>query len=1413
MCHDHFQVELGPLINFIVGKNGSGKSAVLTAITLCLGGKASATNRGQSLKSFIKEGKESATIVVRIKNHGDGAYLPDDYGQSILVERHFSKSGTSSFKIKAENGRIMSTKKAELDAIIDHFQLQFDNPMNVLSQDMARQFLSSSSPAEKYKFFVKGVQLEQLDQDYRLMEESGDQIEEKLQAKAQDISILEDRMKKAFKRLNISDQQSSLRDRIKNIQGQMAWAQVEEQERIKDSLEAELSTTDSQKAEAEAEIERCDSAIREVEAENETAAEYTRGVSARVENAQSERNDIQARNDETMGERHELQAQQRGIRELRDNTKSRVAETQQKIEQETQRLANLHGGGYAQKLEELEKAREDAADTRRRIEAHDKEINPDIRIAAEQEIAAEPPVLQARRDVQEAEALLQNLTRSDKSPGFPDKMPLLLRAIQQEQSFTEKPIGPVGNFVTLLKPEWSSILESSFGMTLNGFIVTSKRDQSILSGIMQRVNCGGHLDTSQHEPDQQFDTVLRIDNELVRRQLVINHGIEQNLLIESLEEASSVLFDGERPRNVKRCYCINQTDRRRGIHLSYSRTGEPSQTPVSVYSGNPRMKSDRNSQLRVQRDTVANLRQTLNSREEALRSARSHHTRCKQARERHERMRNELRVESQRKDDRVEELEEALQRESEGDGDLEILQATLREIESELQINEGSYNDAVNAIADVMQTIKTIRQELKHKDDEISQIKEELKVAESEQQRVTDKRRKKIAEKNRAVERLEETNQTKTRLEQKLEHAVKTVLEYREKASMVSERVEIPEGETAESIDKKLTRLQRDIHRYDRELGGTRDEIVSEAQKTKNDHEQAQSQVLEFQNLLEILKRTLKNRKDRWHVFRSHISHRAKVEPDITKDSSEGRGARTLSGGEKSFSQVCLLLALWEAMGSPVRCLDEFDVYMDHINRKMAIDMLLYAARRSIGRQFILITPGSRAEITLDADVKVKEDANSEHKWKDQLKLPAKDGRPQTEDVTATKGLEFEDFYIKRELMMGIFEAGFEKPSPIQEETIPVALTGRDILARAKNGTGKTAAFIIPTLERINPKSTKTQALILVPTRELALQTSHVCKTLGKHLGINVMVTTGGTGLMDDIIRLNDAVHILVGTPGRVLDLASKGVADLSECPTFVMDEADKLLSPEFTPVIEQLLSFHPKDRQVMLFSATFPMIVKSFKINQSIIFCNSTNRVELLAKKITELGYSCFYSHARMLQQHRNRVFHDFRNGVCRNLVCSDLLTRGIDIQAVNVVINFDFPKNAETYLHRIGRSGRFGHLGLAINLINWDDRFNLYKIEQELGTEIQPIPQNIDKKLYVYDSPDTIPRPISNPVQQAQGSATNPINGDRRHNHHAAGGHYQPRGRGSYRGGRGQGQRRNMQPQINTPQGHPGGKPQAPA
>lgn len=404
--------------------------------------------------------------------------------------------------------------------------------------------------------------------------------------------------------------------------------------------------------------------------------------------------------------------------------------------------------------------------------------------------------------------------------------------------------------------------------------------------------------------------------------------------------------------------------------------------------------------------------------------------------------------------------------------------------------------------------------------------------------------------------------------------------------------------------------------------------------------------------------------------------------------------------------------------------------------------------------------------------------SKDEGEWRSKLILPAKDRRVKTADVTATKGNEFEEFCLSRPLLMGIFEKGWEKPSPIQEAAIPGALLGRDVLARAKNGTGKTGAYIIPVLQQLDVTQNHIQALVIVPTRELALQTSQICIELSKHMKARVMVTTGGTNLKDDILRIMENVHVIIATPGRILDLMEKKVAKMDKCKILVMDEADKLLSQDFTQMLDNVISFLPKDRQILLFSATFPVTVRDFmqkhlkdameinlmeeltlkgvtqyyafvqekqkvhclntlfsklQINQSIIFCNSTQRVELLAKKIAELGYSCYYIHAKMSQPHRNRVFHDFRQGLCRNLVCSDLFTRGIDIQAVNVVINFDFPKMAETYLHRIGRSGRFGHLGIAINLITYEDRHNLQRIETELGTEIKPIPKVIDKSLYV--------------------------------------------------------------------------------
>lgn len=414
-------------------------------------------------------------------------------------------------------------------------------------------------------------------------------------------------------------------------------------------------------------------------------------------------------------------------------------------------------------------------------------------------------------------------------------------------------------------------------------------------------------------------------------------------------------------------------------------------------------------------------------------------------------------------------------------------------------------------------------------------------------------------------------------------------------------------------------------------------------------------------------------------------------------------------------------------------------------------------------------------QLKAEDEKKIKEEGEA---WKSSISRPPPDNRIRTEDVQGSKQMEFEHFKLNRNLLKGIYEMGWEQPTPIQEDSIPLALQGHDIVARAKNGTGKTASFIVPVLQRVDAYTPHIQAVVIVPTRELALQTSHIMKNVSKYLRVEVMVSTGGTSLSEDIMRLMNPVHVIVATPGRLLDLANRNVAKMDKVRMLVLDEADKLLSDNFQGVMADLLEYIPNDRQMLLFSATYPESVRDFQrtymhprahlinkmeeltlkgitqfyayleekekvaciaalfkklnINQSIIFCKSVVRVELLAQAIVGMGSECLYIHAKMDQEERNEVFHRFRNGQSRHLVATDLVTRGIDIQSVNVVINFDFPQSAETYLHRVGRAGRFGHLGIAINLITEADKADMFRIETELDCTIDPIPKDVDEALY---------------------------------------------------------------------------------
>lgn len=369
----------------------------------------------------------------------------------------------------------------------------------------------------------------------------------------------------------------------------------------------------------------------------------------------------------------------------------------------------------------------------------------------------------------------------------------------------------------------------------------------------------------------------------------------------------------------------------------------------------------------------------------------------------------------------------------------------------------------------------------------------------------------------------------------------------------------------------------------------------------------------------------------------------------------------------------------------------------------------------------------------------------------------------------------FDSLQLKETLHRGICSYGFEKPSKIQATAIPKVLSGVDLVAQSQSGTGKTATFVISILQKLDPEKAACQALILAPTRELALQIEKVTRAISKYMNIEVMACIGGTSVRDDSERLKRGVHIVVGTPGRVYDMIShRKTLKTSELKIVCLDEADEMLSKGFCEQIELIFKELPSESQVLLMSATLsPEIIditkrfmndaeyillknedltlegirqfyvnvgkeqwkletlcdlyNTFTITQCIIYCSRKKIVDWLAEEMGKRDFTVSCMHADMNHQERQDILDEFRTGASRVLITTDVLSRGIDIQQVSLVINFDLPNNKETYIHRIGRSGRYGRKGVAINFVTEQDAKNLKEIEQYYDTQVVEMPEDI--------------------------------------------------------------------------------------
>lgn len=378
-------------------------------------------------------------------------------------------------------------------------------------------------------------------------------------------------------------------------------------------------------------------------------------------------------------------------------------------------------------------------------------------------------------------------------------------------------------------------------------------------------------------------------------------------------------------------------------------------------------------------------------------------------------------------------------------------------------------------------------------------------------------------------------------------------------------------------------------------------------------------------------------------------------------------------------------------------------------------------------------------------------------------------------NITMEDKIKFENLNLSQNLLRGIYAYGFEYPSPIQAKTIPIIISGKDLVAQAQSGTGKTGAFLIGTLQLINESIPGCQAIILVHTKELAQQIYDVAKNLSQFLKTKPVLAIGGSDITESLTQLKaDNPTIMVGTPGRIIDIITRKNLSTRTVKIIIMDEADEILSNNFQHQIQIVVGAVSQATQICIFSATIPRHlfeitskfmnnpekilvnrdkltlegIKQFFINiaedsfkfdtlcdlfellsvaQTMVYVNTINRAEYLKLLLLNKKFTVSIIHSKMPPMDRMRIMKDFRSGATRILISTDLLSRGIDIQMVSIVINYDLPRDRDSYIHRIGRSGRFGRKGVAINFILESEQENLNILKDYFKTEICEMPENI--------------------------------------------------------------------------------------
>ncbi|XP_053793288.1 structural maintenance of chromosomes protein 6 isoform X1 [Vidua chalybeata] len=1006
MCHSNLgPFQFGSNLNFVVGTNGSGKSSVLTALIVGLGGKATATNRGSSLKMFIQKGETSADISITLRNQGRDAFKPELYGTSITVNQRINQDGSRTCKLKSKSGTIISSKKEELIGILDHFNIQVDNPVSVLTQEMSKQFLQTKNEGDKYKFFMKATQLEQMKEDYSFIEKTKkntriqiEQGEERLE----ELKQLYLEKKEIFKSIAfVNDMQSRLED----LKHQMAWAVVSEMEKeielLKEGVKAEEGNTELLQK-----VEECQVKVNEAEKKYKAIQDKLITVSE----------EAQALHPQCISLKAEVQAKRKTVNEteiIYNRSKTELKRLEKDSEQLHKRIEELKScANQGSEPEKLERQRR-IAYLREQLKAfHNEEIMIGQQLDQFQQaiskcreehsrLRRESSEVQQALDAQQKQLRDLKDSKTNTLKRFGPHVPAFLEAIEvahKQGHFRKKPLGPLGALIHPKDPELILAIESCLKGLLQAFCCDNHSDERTLQLLMSKYYTRGHrpqiivnkfqnriYDTSQravyHPEFPSVLTALEIDNPVVANCLIDMRGIETVLLIKNSRRAREVMQCNRPPRNCKEAFTAegDQVFERRYYSSNSVRPQLLSQDVEAEISHLDKEIENKRAQLTASQQRLYSIENEIRQNEDHLYGHRRHQ--------------KQLQVKVRTANAEIADLENVEEHQS---ADIHILQEEAEEnkgrmesVKQDMQLQSRKMEELKNTLQAAEKKFEEVKEKIHQVEEIAGPIKAELNQAESEVenskhrlQHYEDKQREHVACINKHKELLVSKEKE---LKEKMAKA----------RQIFSEPIKV--SRTVKSLDAEMNRLREKINLESRHRGN-REEIIQQFHYAKERYEDASNKVKNLRRFIAMLDEVMTERLKVYRQFLRRLSIQCKLHFELllrvrgcsghiifdhknetlsitVQPREEEKAARSdlrsLSGGERSFSTVCFILSLWNISESPFRCMDEFDVYMDMVSRRIAIDMILERADFQRHRQFILFTPLSMSSLPTSPHIRI----------------------------------------------------------------------------------------------------------------------------------------------------------------------------------------------------------------------------------------------------------------------------------------------------------------------------------------------------------------------------------------------------------------------------------------------------------